>query len=148
MSNRNPSNQNKTAQDYLENAQVFLESLEGMLLSLFVSYDQLDLSDEKAGSVISICEMLANGALEDIESASEKTKFDLSKFINRANGITILLSELSRFNLAKGYTASAIHGLFLIANELSKSLETAVDAVMEERNHNSKLSEQLKGGTQ
>ena len=39
---------NKTAQDFLENAQVILESLEGSIFRLYVSYDQHDISDAKA----------------------------------------------------------------------------------------------------
>ena len=125
-----PNQINKTAQDLLENAQVNLESLEGLLLQLFVSYDQHNLSDDKAKAMMSVCEVLANGALEDIESASAKTKLYISAYIDLANGILVMLDELSDFNLAKGHTAAAIHGLFLVAGQLKDSLESAVDAVM------------------
>ena len=125
-----PNQINKTAQNHLEDAQVILESLEGSLLRLFVSYDQCDLSDDKAKAMMSVCGMLANGALEDIESASAKTKFDLSAYMNRAHGIAVMLDELSDFNLSKDYTAAAIHGLFLAAEQLKESLEVMVDAVM------------------
>lgn len=120
----------KTAQELLENAQVILESLEGALLRLYVSYDQCDLSDNKAKAMMSVCEMLANGALEDIESASAKTKISLSTYITQAHGIAVVLSELSRLTLLKGHTAAAIHGLFLVAEQLNESLESAVDAVV------------------
>ena len=127
---------NKTAQDFLENAQVILESLEGLLLQTFVSYDQYDLSDDKAKAMLSVCEVLANGALEDIESASVKTKLYISAYIDLANGIVVTIDELSDFNLAKGHTAAAIHGLFLVAGQLKESLETAVYAVMKGGSHN------------
>ena len=126
----------KTAQDLLENAQVILESLEGSLFRLYISYDQCSLSDDKAKAMISVCEVLANGALEDIESASVKTKLNISMFVNQAHGILVMLNELSDFNLSKGYTAAAIYGLFLAAEQLNKSLETAVDAVMNAGGHN------------
>lgn len=121
---------NKTAQDFLENSQVILESLEGTLLRTFISYDQCELSDDKTKALLSVCGILANGALEDIESASAKTKFDLSTYTTQAHGIAVMLSELSDFNLSKGYTAAAIHGLFLATEQLNESLEVAVDAVM------------------
>ena len=127
---------NKPAQDFLENAQVILESLEGLLLQTFVSYDQYDLSDDKAKAMLSVCEVLANGALEDIESASVKTKLYISAYIDLANGIVVTIDELSDFNLAKGHTAAAIHGLFLVAGQLKESLETAVYAVMKGGSHN------------
>ena len=131
------SNQiNKTAQDLLENAQVILESLEGSLLRLFVSYDQCSLSDDKAKAMMSVCGMLANGALEDIESASVKTKLNISMFVNQATGILVTLEELSDFYLSKGHTIAAIHGLFLAAGQLEESLETAVYAVMKGGSHN------------
>lgn len=124
--------QTKTSQDHLEHAQVILESLEGLLLQTFVSYDQYDISDAKAKAMLSVCEVLANGALEDIESASAsaKNKISLSTCITQAHGIAVVLSELSRLTLSKGYTAAAIHGLFLAAEQLNESLEVAVDAVM------------------
>lgn len=121
---------NKTSQDHLEHAQVILESLEGLLLQTFVSYDQYDLSDDKAKAMLSVCEVLANGVLEDIESASVKTKLYVSACIDLANGIVVTIDELSRLTLSKGYTAAAIHGLFLAAEQLNESLEVAVDAVM------------------
>lgn len=120
----------KTAQDLLENAQVIFESLEGSLLRLFVSYGQCDLSEDKAKAMISVCEMLANGALEDIESASAKTKVDIQAYITQAYGIVVMLEELKGFHLAKGYTEAAIHGLLLVAEQLKESLEVAVEAVM------------------
>lgn len=125
------SNQiNKTAQDLLENAQVYLESLEGSLLRLYTSYDQCGLSDDRAKAVMSVCGILANGALEDIENASVKTKLNISMFVSQATGILVTLEELSDFYLSKGHTAAAIHGLFLAAGQLKESLETAVYAVM------------------
>ena len=128
--------QTKTAQDHLENAQVNFESLEGLLIQTFVSYNEYDISNEKAKAMMSVCEMLANGALEDIESASAKTKFDLSSYITQAHGISVMLSELSRLTLSKDCTAAAIHGLFLAAEQLNESLEVAVDAVMKGGSHN------------
>lgn len=125
-----PNQIKKSAQELLENAQVILESLEGTLFRLYVSYDQCDLSDDKTRAMMSVCTMLANGALEDIESASAKTKLNISMFIRQSYGIVIMLDELSDLNLSKGYIASAIHGLFLAAEQLKESLETAVDAVM------------------
>lgn len=125
--------QTKTAQDHLEGAQVILESLEGLLLQTFVSYGEYDVSDEKAKAMMSVCEMRANGALEDIESASAKTKISLSTYITQAHGIAVVLSELSRLALSKGHTAAAIHGLFLAAEQLNESLESAVDAVIDLR---------------
>lgn len=125
--------QTKTSQDHLEGAQVILESLEGLLLQTFVSYDQCDLSDDKAKAMLSVCEVLANGALEDIESASAENKISLSTCITQAHGIAVVLSELSRLILSKGYTAAAIHGLFLAAEQLNESLESAVDAVIDLR---------------
>lgn len=125
--------QTKTAQNHLEAAQVNLESLEGLLLQLFVSYGQHDLSDDKAKAMMSVCEVLANGALEDIESASAKTKLYISAYIDLANGILVMLDELSDFNLARGYTTAAIHGLFLATEQLNESLESAVDAVIDLR---------------
>ncbi|WP_180116785.1 hypothetical protein [Acinetobacter sp. YH12096] len=125
-----PNQINKTAQDHLEDAQVNLESLEGSLLRLFVSYGQCDLSEDKAKAMISVCEMLANGALEDIESASAKTKVDIQAYITQAYGIVIMLEEIKGFHLAKGYTEAVIHGLFTVAGTLNQSLETAVDAIM------------------
>lgn len=131
-----PNQINKTAADLLENAQVYLESLEGLLLRLHVSYDQCSLSDDKAKAMMSVCGMLANGALEDIESASAKTKLNISMFITQANGILYTIEELSDFYLSKGHTIAAIHGLFLAAGQLKESLETAVYAVMEGGSHN------------
>ena len=122
--------QTKTSQDHLEDAQVILESLEGSLLRTFISYDQCELSNDKTQALLSVCGILANGALEDIESANAKTKFDLSTYTTQAHGLSVMLSELSDFNLSKGYTAAAIHGLFLAAEQLNESLEVAVDAVM------------------
>ena len=121
----------KTAADHLEDAQVYLESLEGVLLRLYTSYDQSDLSDDKAKAMLIVCEILANGALEDIESASVKTKLYISAYIDLANGIVVTIDELSAFNLAKGHTTAAIHGLFLVVGQLKESLEAAVYAVME-----------------
>ena len=40
-----PNQINKTAQNFLENSQVIIESLEGTLLRLYVSYEQHDISD-------------------------------------------------------------------------------------------------------
>ncbi|PPB87203.1 hypothetical protein [Acinetobacter soli] len=125
-----PNQIKKSAQELLENAQVILESLEGTLFRLYVSYDQCDLSDDKTRAMMSVCIMLANGALEDIESASAKTKLNISMFIRQSHGIVIMLDELLDLNLSKGYIAAAIHGLFLAAEQLKESLETAVDAVM------------------
>ena len=125
-----PNQINKTAQELLENAQVYLESLEGSLLNLYTSYDQRNLSNDKAKAMLSVCEILANGALEDIEGASNKTKLNISMFINQATGILVMLEELSDFNLSKGYTAAVMHGLFLAAGQLNEALETAVNAVM------------------
>lgn len=125
-----PNQINKTAANHLEDAQVYLESLESVLLRLYTSYDQCSLSDDKAKAMMSVCEVLANGALEDIESASVKTKLYVSAYIDLANGIVVTIDELSDFNLAKGHTAAAIHGLFLVAGTLNQSLETAVDAIM------------------
>lgn len=126
-----PNQIKKTAQDHLEDAQVNLESLEGSLLRLFVSYGQCDLSEDKAKAMISVCEMLANGALEDIESASAKTKVDIRAYITQAYGIVIMLEEIKGFHLAKGYTEAAIHGLFTVAGTLNQSLETVVEAVID-----------------
>lgn len=131
------SNQiNKTAQDFLENAQVILESLEGSIFRLYVSYDQCDLSNDKAKAMMSVCGMLANSALEDIESASAKTKLNISMFVSQATGVLVTLEELSDFYLSKSHTASAMHGLFLVVGQLKESLETAVDAVMKGGSHN------------
>ena len=131
-----PNQINKTAQNFLENSQVILESLEGTLLRLHTSYGQCALSDDKAKAMLSVCEVLANGALEDIESASVKTKLYISAYIDLANGIVVTIDELSDFNLAKGHTAAAIHGLFLVAGQLKESLEVAVVAVMKGGSHN------------
>ncbi|MCO8115630.1 hypothetical protein NI465_15870 [Acinetobacter lwoffii] len=120
----------KTAQELLENAQVIFESLEGALFRLYVSYDQCDLSDDKTKAMMSVCGMLANGALEDIESASAKTKSNISLFVSQATGILVMLDELSDLNLSKGYTAAAIHGLLLAAEQLKESLEVAAEAVV------------------
>lgn len=120
----------KTAQELLENAQVIFESLEGALFRLYVSYDQCNLSDDKAKAMMSVCGMLANGALEDIESASAKTKSNISLFVSQATGILVMLDELSDLNLSKGYTAAAIHGLLLAAEQLKESLEVAAEAVV------------------
>ncbi|WEI13476.1 hypothetical protein PX668_13770 [Acinetobacter soli] len=89
-----PNQIKKSAQELLENAQVILESLEGTLFRLYVSYDQCDLSDDKTRAMMSVCIMLANGALEDIESASAKTKLNISMFIRQSHGIVIMLDEL------------------------------------------------------
>ena len=113
---------NKTAQDFLENAQVILESLEGSIFRLYVSYDQHDISDAKAKAMLSVCEMLASAALEDIESASAKTILDISMIVSRATGILYTLEELSRLDLAKGYTVAAINGLTLACSSLNKLL--------------------------
>lgn len=120
----------KTAQELLENAQVIFESLEGALFRLYVSYDQCNLSDDKTKAMMSVCEMLANGALEDIENASAKTEVNISLFVSQATGILVMLDELSDLNLSKGYTAAAIHGLLLAAEQLKESLEVAAEAVM------------------
>lgn len=120
----------KTAQQLLENAQVIFESLEGALFRLYVSYDQCNLSDDKTKAMMSVCEMLANGALEDIENASAKTEVNISLFVSQATGILVMLDELSDLNLSKGYTAAAIHGLLLAAEQLKESLEVAAEAVM------------------
>ena len=127
---------NKTAQGFLENAQVILESLEGSIFRLYVSYDQHDISDAKAKAMLSVCEMLASAALEDIESASAKTILDISMIVSRATGILYTLEELSRLDLAKGYTAAAINGLTLACSSLNKLLEVAVDYVMKGGSHN------------
>jgi len=131
-----PNQINKTAQNHLEDAQVNLESLEGSLLRLFVSYGQCELSEDKAKAMMSVCGMLANGALEDIESASEKTKLNISMFITQATGIVVMLEELAGFHLAKGYTEAAIHGLFTVTGTLKDSLESVIDAVVEGGSHN------------
>lgn len=131
-----PNQINKTAQNFLENSQVIIESLEGTLLRLYVSYDQHGISDDKAKAMLEVCETLASAALEDIESASAKTILDISMIVNLATGILYTLEELAHLNLAKGHTAAAIHGLFLAAEQLNKSLETAVDAVMNAGGHN------------
>ena len=128
--------QTQTAQDLLENAQVCLESLEGSLLCLYTSYDQCGLSDDKAKAMMSVCEVLANGALEDIEIATSKTKLDISAYIDLAHGITVMLDELSKFTLSKGHTAAAIYGLSLAVEQLKESLEIAVVAVMKGGSHN------------
>lgn len=120
----------KTARELLENAQVIFESLEGALFRLYVSYDQCNLSDGKTKAMMSVCEMLANGALEDIENASAKTEVNISLFVSQATGILVMLDELSDLNLSKGYTAAAIHGLLLAAEQLKESLEVAAEAVM------------------
>ena len=131
-----PNQINKTAQDFLENAQVILESLEGSIFRLYVSYDQHDISDAKAKAMLSVCEMLASAALEDIESASAKTILDISMIVSRATGILYTLEELSRLDLAKGYTAAAINGLTLACSSLNELLEVAVDYVMKGGSHN------------
>ena len=121
---------NKTAQDFLENAQVILESLEGSIFRLYVSYDQHDISDAKAKAMLSVCEMLASAALEDIESASAKTILDISMIVNLATGILYTLEELAHLNLAKGHTAAAINGLILACSLLNELLEVVVDYTM------------------
>ena len=131
-----PNQINKTAQDFLENAQVILESLEGSIFRLYVSYDHHDISDAKAKAMLSVCEMLASAALEDIESASAKTILDISMIVSRATGILYTLEELSRLDLAKGYTAAAINGLTLACSSLNELLEVAVDYVMKGGSHN------------
>ena len=82
---------------------------------------------------MSVCEVLANGVLEDIESASAKTKLDISAYVKLAFGISVMLDELSDFYLSKGHTSAAIRGLFLAAGQLKESLETAVYAVIDLR---------------
>ena len=126
----NKSIQTQTAQDLLENAQVYLESLEGTLIRLFVSCEQHNIYDEKAKAMLSVCEMLASAALEDIESASAKTILNISMIVSRATGILYTLEELSHFDLAKGHTLSTIYGLSLVCDTLKELLETAVNAVM------------------
>ena len=128
--------QTKTSQDHLEHAQVILESLEGLLLQTFVSYDQYDISDAKAKAMLSVCEMLASAALEDIESASAKTILDISMIVSRATGILYTLEELAHLDLAKGHTAATINGLTLACSTLNELLETAVDYVMKGGSHN------------
>lgn len=125
-----PNQINKTAQAFLENAQVILESLEGTLLRLYVSYDQHDISNDKAKAMLNVCEVLASAALEDIESASAKTILDISMIVGQAIGILYTLEELSRLDLAKGYTAAAINGLTLACSTLNELLDIAVDYVM------------------
>lgn len=124
-----PNQNQKTAQNFLENSQVIIESLEGTLLRLYVSYDQHDISDAKAKAMLGVCETLANAALEDIESASAKTTLDISMIVNLATGI-YTLEELAHLNLAKGHTAAAINGLTLACSSLDELLEVAVDYVM------------------
>ena len=131
-----PNQINKTAANHLEDAQVYLESLESVLLRLYTSYDQCDLSDDKAKAMLSVCEVLANGALEDIESASAKTILDISMIVNLATGILYTLEELAHLNLAKGHTAAAINGLTLACSSLNELLEVAVDYVMKGGSHN------------
>ena len=128
--------QTKTSQDHLEHAQVILESLEGLLLQTFVSYDQYDISDAKAKAMLSVCETLASAALEDIESASAKTILDISMIVSLATGILYTLEELAHLNLAKGHTAAAINGLTLACSSLNELLEVAVDYVMKGGSHN------------
>ena len=127
---------NKTAQNFLENSQVIIESLEGTLLRLYVSYDQHGISDDKAKAMFEVCETLASAALEDIESASAKTILDISMIVSLATGILYTLEELSHLNLAKGHTAAAINGLTLACSTLNELLETAVDYVMKGGSHN------------
>lgn len=138
MSNQiNKSIMARDAQDLLEEAKGYLESLESSVLQVFVSYDQSDLSDIKTKALISVCEILASGALGNIESGSAKTKLDLSAYITQAHGILVMLGELSDFGLSRGYTAAALNGLALVAKHLNESLDVAVDAVMDERgSHN------------
>ena len=131
-----PNQINKTAQNFLENSQVIIESLEGTLLRLYVSYEQHDISDAQAKAMLSVCEMLASAALEDIESASAKTILDISMIVSRATGILYTLEELSRLDLAKGHTAAAINGLTLACSTLNELLEVAVDYVMKGGSHN------------
>lgn len=138
MSNQiNKSIMARDAKDLLEDAKVYLEALESSVLRVFVSYDQSDLSDIKTKALISVCEILASGALENIESGSAKTKLDLSAYIDQAHGILVMLGELSDFGLSRGHTAAALNGLTLVAKHLNESLDVAVDAVMDERgSHN------------
>ena len=131
-----PNQINKSAQDFLENSQVILKSLEGTLLRLYVSYDQHDISNDKAKAMLNVCEVLASAALEDIESASAKTILDISMIVNLATGILYTLEELSHLNLAKGRTAAAINGLTLACSTLNELLEVAVDYVMKGGSHN------------
>ena len=130
-----PNQINKTAQNFLENSQVIIESLEGTLLRLYVSYEQHDISDDKAKAMFEVCETLASAALEDIESASAKTILDISMIVSLATGILYTLEELAHLNLAKGHTA-AINGLTLACSTLNELLETAVDYVMKGGSHN------------
>lgn len=125
-----PNQINKSAQDFLENSQVILKSLEGTLLRLYVSYDQHDISNDKAKAMLNVCEVLASAALEDIESASAKTILNISMIVNLATGILYTLEELAHLNLAKGHTAAAIHGLTLACSSLNELLEIAVDYTM------------------
>ena len=131
-----PNQINKTAQNFLENSQVIIESLEGTLLRLYVSYEQHDISDAKAKAMLEVCETLASAALEDIESASAKTILDISMIVNLATGILYTLEELAHLNLAKGHTAAAINGLTLACSSLNELLEVAVDYVMKGGSHN------------
>ena len=54
-----PNQINKTAQNFLENSQVIIESLEGALLRLYVSYDEYDISDAKAKAMFEVINLLA-----------------------------------------------------------------------------------------
>src|SRR5690606_41525141 len=99
---------NKTAQDFLENAQVIIESLEGTLLRLYVSYDQHGISDDKAKAMLKVCEALASAALEDIESASARTILDISMIVSGATGVLYTREELSRLDFAKAYAPATI----------------------------------------
>ncbi len=47
-----PNQINKSAENFLQNSQVIIESLEGTLLRLYVSYDQHDISDAKAKAML------------------------------------------------------------------------------------------------
>lgn len=131
-----PNQINKSAQNFLENSQVIIESLEGTLLRLYVSYDQHGISDDKAKAMIEVCETLASAALEDIESASAKTILDISMIVSLATGILYTLEELAHLNLAKRHTAAAINGLTLACSSLNELLEVAVDYVMKGGSHN------------
>lgn len=58
--------------------------------------------------------------------------------VSRATGILYTLEELSRLDLAKGYTAATINGLTLACSTLNELLETAVDYTMKGVQHECK----------
>ncbi|WHP06349.1 hypothetical protein QLH32_02470 [Acinetobacter corruptisaponis] len=120
-----PKQKDKTADDYLWDAQCRLEALGGMLLRTVVSYEQRNLSEMGTKVLFTLNTCLAEYAVEDIESAMGLSSSPhLQRTYQKALGILTALVEASNLDLAKTYTCTLLHGLFTITELLNEEIGT------------------------